>query len=851
MIVICVAAVAMAFAVSPALAVAPPTIGEEFTTEVASSSATLYAKIDPGELPTSYVFEYASSGGSFVPVAEAQGGGVLPAGSTAVLVSVNVQHGLLAHTSYEFRVVAGNSIETVPGAPISFATQTSGEELELLDGRQWELVSPSNKHGANLEPQQHEGGAIEAADDGHAISYIASAPVTSDPQGNRAPEAIQIFSQRTPEGWETQDIGAPQSGAKELSIGAGPEYRMFSSDLSYAVVQPHGEAPLSPEASERTPYIREDGTARYVPLVTPANVPPGTTFGGNPSAEFGDVTVAGATPDLSHIVLKSLVALTSVSAPAGGLYEWVESGLRLISALPEGTIAKAPHLGFQGVDVRHAISDDGTRIVWEENDERHLEWTSMVSSKAETVQLDAVQGGSGEGRTEPIFQTASSNGSKVFFTDSQRLTADASNTATEEPDLYECEMVEGAEGKPRCDLSDLSVPGRVGETADVRGVVLGASEDGSYVYFVASGVLAPGGQSGGYNLYVRHGGVMKLVAILSGNDMNWETLRAYGELSELTASVSADGRYLAFMSEQNLTGYDNRDAGSGEPDEEVYLYDAEAEAGRGKLVCASCDPTGARPIGVFDSGVYPGLLIDEPKIWKGRWLAASVPGWTRESLATALYQPRYLSDSGRLFFDSPDSLVPQATNGVEDVYEYEPGGVGDCTRASTQFSERSGGCVGLVSAGSSGEESAFLDASENGEDAFFLTAEPLVAADKDTAYDVYDAHVCSALVPCGEPVVAPPACTTVDSCRPAPASQPAIFGPPASATFSGTGNPSDAGAVVQRSKPLTRTQKLRAELRVCRKKRSRAKRTGCERQARRRYGASAARRVAAPSGKRG
>ena len=37
------------------------------------------------------------------------------------------------------------------------------------------------------------------------------------------------------------------------------------------------------------------------------------------------------------------------------------------------------------------------------------------------------------------------------------------------------------------------------------------------------------------------------------------------------------GEWLAFMSERSLTGYDNRDAASGEPDEEVYLYDAARE----------------------------------------------------------------------------------------------------------------------------------------------------------------------------------------------------------------------------------------------------------------------------------
>ena len=34
---------------------------------------------------------------------------------------------------------------------------------------------------------------------------------------------------------------------------------------------------------------------------------------------------------------------------------------------------------------------------------------------------------------------------------------------------------------------------------------------------------------------------------------------------------------------------------TGQPDQEVFLYDAAAEGGAGTLVCASCNPTGARP----------------------------------------------------------------------------------------------------------------------------------------------------------------------------------------------------------------------------------------------------------------
>ena len=53
----------------------------------------------------------------------------------------------------------------------------------------------------------------------------------------------------------------------------------------------------------------------------------------------------------------------------------------------------------------------------------------------------------------------------------------------------------------------------------------------------------------------------------------------------------------------------------------------------------------------------------------------------------------------------------QTQVGVENVYQYEPKGVGGCVKE---------GCVGLISSGTSAHESAFLDASETGDEAFFI-----------------------------------------------------------------------------------------------------------------------------------
>jgi hypothetical protein len=354
------------------------------------------------------------------------------------------------------------------------------------------------------------------------------------------------------------------------------------------------------------------------------------------------------------------------------------------------------------------------------------------------------------------------------------------------------------------------------------GSVLGTSEDGSYVYYVSNGVQAQGASPGdcaGYqsgqretcSLYVAHqsGGVWakRFVATLSGSD--YPDFRPFLGLEDRTSRVSPNGQWLTFMSDRDLTGYDNRDAQSGRPDEEVYLYDAETQ----RLVCASCEPTGARPTGVTyqsAAGHSFSSLIAGDRVWEATtWLAADLPGGDAWLEGVAQYQERYLSDSGRLFFNSLDPLVSKDVNGTWDVYEYEPEGGGSetarCGPAATNGSdlfkparsfevegvkgEEGAGCVGLISSGTSAQESAFMDASETGGDVFFLTTAKLSTADFDKAYDIYDAHECTSSSPCvPQPLLAPPECTTADACRAAPAPQPSIFGAPSSATFSGVGN---------------------------------------------------------------
>ena len=302
------------------------------------------------------------------------------------------------------------------------------------------------------------------------------------------------------------------------------------------------------------------------------------------------------------------------------------------------------------------------------------------------------------------------------------------------------------------------------------------------------------------------------------------------------------------MSQMPLTGYDNIDSnhsGEGVRDQEVYLY----HANTGLLTCASCNPNGPST-GVLDTplaGEGIGLLADHRQDWLGEYLAGSIPGWTPLGIDGAVHQPRYLSDSGRLFFDSPEELVPQATNGKEDVYEYEPDQVGSCGEAQ--------GCISLISSGSANQESAFVEASANGDDAFFVTAQPLVAADHDTDFDLYDARVCTTSSPCltsEESSLRP--CESSSSCKPG-STAPTMFTTPPTATLGPTSASTQQPAPASKPKP-TGKPKLRAglakALKACRKNRNRRKRQTCEKRARQHYGPRRkANKTGRPADKRG
>jgi hypothetical protein len=357
--------------------------------------------------------------------------------------------------------------------------------------------------------------------------------------------------------------------------------------------------------------------------------------------------------------------------------------------------------------------------------------------------------------------------------------ANAEATANPGKDLYRFDAASGS-------LTDLT-PDPTGKGAEVQGF-LGSSDDGAFVYFVANGAFgsAPAGGNchqhgpGTCNLYVDHEGQIGFISRLETGGFEKDHEDWSPESNELkeplfrVSRISPDGRTLLFRSVEKLTSYEN----AGTP--EFYRY---RFGEPGSIFCVTCNPTGVPPFKGLAGG--PSL---------GR-IALGV-GIGQSSAASAL--SRNLSaDGDRVFFETAEALVPGDNNGREgcpaiglegnvrsracqDVYEWEADGSGSC-----ESTEQNGGCLYLLSSGTSPQASFFADASVNGDSAFIFTREPLVPQDEDSLQDVYDVRVGGGLPSQNQPP--PPVPCEGEACKGAAAASPALASP-ATINVSESGN---------------------------------------------------------------
>jgi hypothetical protein len=729
-----------------------PSVEAESASAVRTASTVLGARINPHGYSTHYVFQYLTqaeyeaneAGERFAGALEAPAGGGEIGGGAEAQVAAAVS-GLAPDTAYRFRVVVASRCEGEAkplceafGEAASFATYPLYPP-GLPDHRAYEMVSPPQKQGGEVFPASPRDGSCGAECKPQLLGEFSAMPVSA-PEGGAityggtpfsptegAVNVDSYVSRRTQTGWKTTTL------SPNLQAHAG-RYVSFDTELNATLL--YQERPtLSPEAPEGMPNLyaqstSEPGTLTPLLRTAPPNRQPG----------FLHLAYAGHSRDLSRIFFTANDALTEATpfapkpddpgASKNDLYEWHEGELSLVNVLP-GNEEVATGASFASLSPdEYAISANGSRAFF----------------KDESGQLYVREGGEVTRKVNDAghFLVATPDGSEALLSDGCLYDLQSESCAAD--------LTEGEGG--------------------LQGIA-GKSEDLSSIYFVDTAVLAANqgagldgkgdpqvAEAGKSNLYSWQEGSTAFVAQLATGGSFTDSADWAASPSERTAEASPHGRYLAFTSYAPLTGYDNvgptcnRD-GTGvyepsAPCREAFLYDSQS----GRLTCASCNPTGQTPLG-------PAAL---ERI---------------EYALKAFPQPRYLTDEGRLYFDSGDSLVARDTNeGVEDVYEFEMPGAG-----KEGTCEREAGCVFLISAGTEPVDSNLLAVDETAENVFFTTRDQLALKDHDDAIDLYDAREGGGIA--AETEVSRAECQG-EACQ-TPASAP-NDPTPGSSTFEGAGN---------------------------------------------------------------
>jgi hypothetical protein len=648
-------------------------------------------------------------------------------------------------------------------APSASAQACSNEALReqegatfLPDCRAYEQSSPIFKNGNHIQINSVSG-------------HTVTGPVISDPSGDAVTYGSRGSFAGTEAGMPTNQYASTRGSDGWQAFGLQPANWNGTYPFVYGFIPgttPDFSQQLVVTASAVTPgategkwnaYIRHAYTGSYELIATA----PGYAF------NSAKVNFAVPSTDGSRWLFGVNKAhLESTPAPVNGegssdgnLYEYSTTGeLKLAGVLPGGGASPggswaADASSKEAFPARRSVSEDGSQVYWTSSGPPapiYLYRNGESTLVTERASDSSTQSGR--------FWFASPDGSQAFITSDNQLTADASPAGY---DLYRYDRE--SEG-----LTDLTPEAA---EAGVEGV-LGISDDGSYVYFMATGDLAPGATAGQHNIYAWHNGDIRLIATSAGG-FSTNILTAMSQFR-----VSPNGGYLGFVIGGELTG-PNPQPNPGA--EEAYLYNY----GNDTLNCASCPP--GAPSGDAD---FQRTGSHDPDL-----LLKNFEGLTRNVI-----------DDGRMFFETPDALVPKDTNGQIDVYEY------------------SNGQVHLISTGQSPEFSYFGDASPTGQDVFFVTIDRLVGQDQDGLFDLYDARTNGGIA--AQNPTSEPGCEG-ETCQGNPTAAPSQAGA-ATAGFAGRGNISSKQNCNKLGKEAKKLSKRSKRLR---KNANKAKKAGNSRRA--------------------
>ncbi len=359
----------------------------------------------------------------------------------------------------------------------------TGRSASLPDCRAYELVTPPELGRTSDIAFQKSIDTYLVSGDGDHMAFGAQG-VFFEP-GVSTHGTFAVFS-RTSAGWAMKSLTAPGM-AGEWVI---PE--LFSPDLSQVAFFSYSSLTKESATFEVGPVGGSYSTLTSVPgtgSVTGANL---TVFGG---ANVGTPRV----PALSDVVIRSedhaLLPPGAEREVAEGtepglndLYEWTGGRLRLVNVDSEGKLLNpcGAKLGY-GVELGNAVdavSADGSKVFFTSPEQERVGCPEpalyMRVDGVETVDVSEPQGVSvaPSERAQVIYDGASAEGSKVFFTTATDLTP-AAEAAPSGYKLYEYDTEAPVGGR-----LTLIATGVEGERQEINpGVVV--SEDGSAVYYEA------------------------------------------------------------------------------------------------------------------------------------------------------------------------------------------------------------------------------------------------------------------------------------------------------------------------------------------------------------------------------
>ena len=760
-----------------------PVVTTGSVSAVHSESSLLNGQIDPGGSETTYHFEYGTSECSTesctkVPIPD----GALGSGISYLKVSAQI-NGLLPGTIYHYRLVATNTVGTTDGRESTFSTfpftktindtcpnglarQQTGAAL-VLDCRAYELVSSANAGGYNVEsdlvPGQTPYAGYPEAENPPRVLYgvhDGGIPGTNHPT-NRGVDPY--VATRGKEGWTTEYVGIPtnnpfaaepfssvpsgsSAGLETFAFGGaegcspcfeggytGVPVRLSNGELVQGMLGAHGFEPGPTATSDG--YIAADLSANGEHLIF------GSTSrfaeGGNSNGEVS-IYDRNLTTHETHVISNTPSAEDPPASP--------------LLCLQGSGECNAAHHDSNGI-AELAISPNGSHIllgqkVSEDADHNvywhlYMELNDSIRSVDLTPEVIASHGGAGF-KEGVLFNGMSADGTRVFFTTKDALTTASSQDTDASADLYQAEVSEsghltltrvstGVEGTGNTDACD-PVSNANGEhwntvdsAKDCGVVAIGggggvASESGS-IYFLSPEKLdgSSNGTANQPNLYLAApGSAPSFIATLSPDDaVVLDSVKEAEVRHTADFQVTPSGEFAVFSTSEPLDEtFEN--AGFSE----VYRYDAEDK----QLVCASCDPTNESATG--DANLASNGLS--------------------------------LADDGQVFFNTGDALVLRDSDNRQDVYEWEPEGIGTCNSESPDFYALGDDCVGLISAGSSPFDSKLLGVSADGIDVYFFTYDTLAAQDHNgPIVKIYDARSNGGVFE----VPQPPPCASSDECH--------------------------------------------------------------------------------------